>query len=120
MELKDLSSNWKKLQLTLKQKNAVSEDTATNQRREQQRRPKRKQDDKVTFRSQHAQYPHTKRLKRSTEMNLSHSNKDATTPTQHPPTIRSLAQASRTSFGTDRVHEGLSPRCAAINGYLDH
>jgi hypothetical protein len=108
MELKDLSSNWKKLQLTLKQKGVASEAETTDEGREKQRGLKRKRAEKDPLHSQRAQHPQAKRGKLLAGMGILHSRRDTAASTQPPPTIRSIAQSAKSSFAADRVNEGRS------------
>jgi hypothetical protein len=114
MELKDLSSNWKKLQLALKQKNVISDTKSTDEGRERPHGLKRKLSGKGSLNPQHIQYPRTKRRKPSARMEATYSEQEAAAPTKAPPTIRSIAQSIKTSFAADRVNEGLSQTYVAI------
>jgi hypothetical protein len=108
MELKDLSSNWKKLQLTLKQNNVALNEQLSAGGREKQYDLKRKRAERGPLRSQSTQYPKTKRRKTTAKMEDSMSRQDAAVPPQSCPTIRSVAPLASTSFVVDRVNEGLS------------
>jgi hypothetical protein len=108
MELKNLSSNWKKLQPTLKQKNVASDRKATDQGRERPQGVKRKRAEKGSLLQQHAPYPPTKRRKPSAGMGVTYSGQDKDAPVQAPPIIRSVAQSATPSIAADRVNEGLS------------
>jgi hypothetical protein len=107
MELKDLSSNWKKLQLTLKQNNvALNEQLSAEGRKRHDL--KRKRAERGPLRSQSTGYPKTKRRKATAQMEDSMSRQDAVVPPQPRPAIRSVAPSGSTSFAADRVNEGLS------------
>src|SRR5277367_2050656 len=108
MELKDLSSNWKKLQLTLKQNNAALNEQLSAEGREKQHDLKRKRAERGPLRSHSTQYPKTKRRKATVKREDSMSRQDAVIPPQPRPTIQSVAPSGSTSFAADRVNEGLS------------
>jgi hypothetical protein len=108
MELKDLSSNWKKLQLTLKQNNVVLNEQLSTGGREKQRELKRKRADRGPLPSQSTRYPNTKRRKATAKIEDSMSRQDAAVPPQARPTIRSVAPSGNAPFVADRVNEGLS------------
>jgi hypothetical protein len=108
MELKDLSSNWKKLQLTLKQNNVASNEQLSAGGRERQHDLKRKRAERGPLHSQSTRYPKSKRRKATTRMEDSISRQDAVVPPQPRPTIRSVAPSGSSSFAADRVNEGLS------------
>jgi hypothetical protein len=108
MELKDLSSNWKKLQLTLKQNNVALNEQLSAGGREKQHELKRKRAERGPLRSQSTRYPKTKRNKATAEMEDSMSRQDAVVPPKPRPTIQPVAPSGSTSFAADRVNEGLS------------
>jgi len=108
MELKDLSSNWKKLQLTLKQNNVALNEQLSAGGREKQHELKRKRAERGPLRSQSTRYPKTKRRKATAEMEDSMSRQDAVVLPQPRPTIQPVAPSGSTSFAADRVNEGLS------------
>jgi hypothetical protein len=108
MELKDLSSNWKKLQLTLKQNNIALNEQLSAGGGEKQHDLKRKRAEGGALCSQSTRYPKTKRRKTTAKMEDSMSRQDAAVPPQSRPIIRSVARSGSTSFAADRVNEGLS------------
>jgi hypothetical protein len=109
MDHTDLSSNWKKLQLTLKEKNAASNDNPTDGTREKHHGLKRKRDDKGTVRTQRVQHRHSKRRMKGTEADAFYSGQDTAAREAHR-TIRSIAQSVNSSFAADRVNEGLAQK----------
>ena len=114
MELKDLSSNWKKLQHTLKQKSVISDAKSTDEKREGLHGLKRKLSGKRSLHPQHIQYPRAKRRKPSARMEVTYSEQEAASPIKSPSTIRSIAQSIKTTFAADCVNEGLSQTYIAI------
>jgi RNA exonuclease 4 len=108
MELKDLSSNWKKLQPTLKQSSAIPNKRATDKRQENRHGLKHKRSEGSPPRSQYTQFPRAKRSKKTTGMGVSYSKQDAAVSIPASPTIRPIAQSRRASSAADRVNEGLA------------
>jgi hypothetical protein len=108
MELKDLSSNWKKLQLTLKQNNVALKEQLSAGGREKQHDLKRKRAERDPLHSQSTRYPKTKRRKATARIEDQMSRQDAVVRPQPRPTIQSVAPSGSTSFAADRVNEGLS------------
>jgi hypothetical protein len=115
MELKDLSSNWRKLQPTLPQKKAKSSIKAADEGRERVFCLKRKHVENSSLQPHRTTYPRTKRMKRSEDMEATHREQKAAAPIEVPPTIRSIAQANKTiTNAPDRVNDGLSQTHVAI------
>ena len=115
MELKDLSSNWRKLQPTLPQKKAESSTKAADEGREKAYCLKRKHVQNSSLQSHRTTYLRTKRMKRSEETEATHTEQKAAAPIEVPPTIRSIAQANKTiTSASDRVNDGLSQTHVAI------
>jgi hypothetical protein len=104
MELKDLSSNWKKLQLTLKQNNVALNEQPSTGGREKQRDLKRKRADRSPLRSQSTRYPNTKPRNATAKIDLM-PRRNVAVPRQSRPTIPPVGSAP---FVADRVNEGLS------------
>jgi hypothetical protein len=114
MELKDLSSNWRKLQPTLPQKKAKSSTKATDERQETSFGLKRRREEDSSLQSRRTTYPQTKRMKRSEDMEVTHTEQKVAAPIKASPIIRSIAQQNRTTNAPDRVNEGLSQTHVAI------
>lgn len=114
MELKNLSSNWRKLQPTLPQKNVKSSTKATDEGRQGPLGLKRKRVKNSSLQSQHTTYARTKRMKLNEDMEITHTAQKAAAPIDAAPTIRSIAQANKTTNAPDRVNEGLSQTYGAI------
>ena len=108
MELKDLSSNWRKLQLTLKQNNVALNEQLSAGGREKQRDLKRKRAERGPLRSQSTRYPRTKRRKATAKLEDSMPRQGAAVTPPSRPTIRPAAPSESASFAVDRVNEGLS------------
>jgi hypothetical protein len=108
MELKDLSSNWKKLQLTLKQNNVALNEQLSTGGREKQRDLKRKRTDRGPLHSQSTRYLNTKRRRATAKIEDSMPRQGAAVPPQSHPTIPPITPSGSTPFVADRVNEGLS------------
>lgn len=112
MELKHLSSNWKKLQATIQQNKENVIQRSTIDGHEKPHGAKRKRVAESTLHSQKVGYPEVKKRRSGAKMGSVQSGQHAS-PTSQNATSRfqSVNQSAKPSFAADRINEGLSPTC---------